>query len=198
MIVLGLTGSIGMGKSTTKDMFAEAGAVVWCADDAVARLYGPGGAGTAEIAPLAPEAAGPEGVDRTILRKLALSDRDLLKKIESVVHPLVQEDRATFLVGARATGAKVAICDIPLLFETGAESQFDAVVVVSAPADVQRERVLDRPGMTDDALDAILARQVPDAEKRARADYVIDTGQGLDAARAQVAAVMAAATGEAG
>jgi dephospho-CoA kinase len=193
MIVLGLTGSIGMGKSTTKDMFAEAGAAVWCADDAVARLYGPDGAGTEEIARLAPEAAGPKGVDRTVLRKLALSNPNLLKKIESKIHPLVRDDRTDFLFRADAEGSKVAICDIPLLYETGAEKEFDAVVVVSAPADIQRERVLARPGMTEQALEAILARQTPDAEKRARADYVIDTGEGRESARAQVAAVMAAA-----
>lgn len=198
MIVLGLTGSIGMGKSTTKEMFAQAGAAVWCADDAVARLYGPGGAGTAEIARLAPEAAGPQGVDRSILRRLALSDRDLLKKIEAAIHPLVVKDRKSFLADARATGAEVAICDIPLLFETGAEKEFDAVVVVSAPAEVQRARVLDRPGMTDGALDAILARQTPDAEKRARADYVIDSSRGIEDARDQVAAVMRAARGKRG
>ncbi len=193
MIVLGLTGSIGMGKSTTKDMFAEAGAAVWCADDAVARLYGPDGAGTKEIAKLAPEAVDPKGVDRTVLRRLALSNHDLLKKIESKIHPLVRDDRTDFLTRAEADGSRVAICDIPLLFETGAEHEFDAVVVVSAPADVQRERVLARSGMTAEALEAILARQTPDAEKRARADFVIDTGAGLESARAQVAAVMAAA-----
>jgi len=197
MIVLGLTGSIGMGKSTTKGMFAEAGAAVWCADDAVARLYGPGGRGTAEIAKLAPEAAGPDGVDRTALRRLALADADLLKKIEAAIHPLVQEDRKAFLAQARANGAGIAVCDIPLLFETGAGAEFDAVVVVSAPAEVQRARVLARPGMTQAALDAILARQTPDAEKRARADYVIDTGQGLEAARAQVEAILAEAAAKA-
>jgi dephospho-CoA kinase len=174
-------------------MFAEAGAAVWCADDAVARLYGPDGAGTEEIARLAPEAAGPKGVDRTVLRKLALSNPNLLKKIESKIHPLVRDDRIDFLSRADARGSKVAICDIPLLYETGAEKEFDAVVVVSAPADIQRERVLARPGMTEQALEAILVRQTPDAEKRARADYVIDTGEGLESARVQVAAVMAAA-----
>ncbi len=190
MITIGLTGSIGMGKSTTADMFAEAGAAIWCADDAVARLYGPDGAGTAEIAKLAPEAAGPNGVDREVLRGLALSNKDLLKKIESAIHPLVQEDRTMFLARSAEDGVKVAICDIPLLFETGAAGQFDAIVVVSAPAEIQRKRVLARPGMTAEALDAILARQTPDAEKRIRADYVIDTGGGLEAARSQVAEVM--------
>lgn len=190
MISLGLTGSIGMGKSTTSDMFAEAGAAIWCADDAVARLYGPDGEGTAAIAKLAPEAVGPDGVDRTALRSLALSNADLLKKIEAAIHPLVQKDRAAFLARAESEGAKLAVCDIPLLFETDAQDDFDAVVVVSAPAEVQRERVLARPGMTEKVLAAILARQMPDAEKRARADFVIDTGRGLDAARRQVADVI--------
>ncbi len=194
MITLGLTGSIGMGKSTTSDMFAEAGAAIWCADDAVARLYGPDAEGAAAIKKLAPEAVGPEGVDRTALRGLALSNADLLKKIEAAIHPLVQQDRAAFLSRAESEGVKLAVFDIPLLFETSAEGEFDALVVVSAPAEVQRDRVLARPGMTEGALVAILARQMPDTEKRARADYVIDTGQGLDAARRQVADVIDAVT----
>ena len=157
MITLGLTGSIGMGKSTTKDMFAEAGAAVWCADDAVARLYGPDGKGTEEIAKLAPEAAGPNGVDRTVLRKLVLSDCELLKKIESKIHPLVQEDRRKFLIRAAEEGARIAVCDIPLLFETGAEAEFDAIVVVSAPSEDQRKRVLALESAKAQAAEVIAA-----------------------------------------
>jgi dephospho-CoA kinase len=195
MIVLGLTGSIGMGKSATLGMFAEEGAAVWDADAAVHRLYGPSGAGAAAVAALAPEAVGPEGVDRARLRAAALADPGLLTRIEAAVHPLVAADRERFLAEARAAGARVAVCDVPLLYETGIERAFDRVVVASAPPEVQRARVLARPGMTEAAFAAILARQVPDAEKRARADVVIDTGSGLEAARAQVRAVIAAATG---
>jgi len=191
MIVVGLTGSIGMGKSTTLAMFAELGVPVWDADDAVHRLYAPEGAGATAIAALAPAAVGSAGVDRSRLRAAALDDPDLLRRIEAAIHPLVAADRDGFLARARAAGAAVAICDIPLLFETGAQHWLDAVVVVSAPPEIQRERVLGRPGITDAALDALLAKQVPDAEKRARADYVINTGQSKDHARAQVGAILA-------
>jgi dephospho-CoA kinase len=191
MIVVGLTGSIGMGKSTTLAMFAELGVLVWDADDAVHRLYGRGGAGAGAIAALAPQAVGPEGVDRTRLRAAVLDDPSLLPRIEAAVHPLVAADRDSFLARARAAGAAVAVCDIPLLFETGAEGWLDVVVVVSAPPGIQRERVLRRPGITDDALDALLAKQVPDAEKRARADYVVDTGKSKEHALAQVKTILA-------
>jgi len=189
--VLGLTGSIGMGKSTTLAMFASFGVPVWDADAAVHRLYGPGGAGTGAIGALVPEAVGPDGVDRARLRAAVLADPGLLPRIEAVIHPLVAADRDAFLGAARAAGAEVAVCDIPLLFETGAESWLDKVAVVSAPAKVQRERVLRHPGMTVDALDALLAKQTPDAEKRARADYVIDTGRSKKHARVQVEAILA-------
>jgi dephospho-CoA kinase len=189
--VLGLTGSIGMGKSTTAGFFAEQGARVWDADAAVHRLYAPGGAAVAAVAGLMPQAVRDGAVDRAALRAAVTGDAGLLKRLEAAVHPLVAADRLAFLDAARAEGARVAVCDIPLLFETGQAGAFDAVVVVSAPPEVQRGRVLARPGMTDAALDAILARQMPDAEKRARADFVVDTGAGLDAARAQVAAIMA-------
>ena len=188
MVRVGLTGSIGMGKSTTAAMFAEAGAAVWDADAAVHRLYAAGGAGARAIEALAPAAVAQGAVDRAALRQAVLEDAALLGRVEAAVHPLVAADRAAFLDG---TDADVAVCDIPLLFETGLEGAFDAVVVASAPAAVQRDRVLARPGMTEDAFAAILAKQTPDAEKRARADFVIDTGAGLDAARAQVDAVMA-------
>ncbi|PJA60785.1 MAG: dephospho-CoA kinase [Rhodobacterales bacterium CG_4_9_14_3_um_filter_71_31] len=195
MIVVGLTGSIGMGKSTVAQAFADAGAAVWDADAAVHALYAPGGAGARAVARLAPQAVGADGVDRAALRAAALADPGLLARIEAAVHPLVAADRAAFLAAARDAGAAVAVCDVPLLFETGAEADFDAVVVVSAPADAQRARVLARPGMTPQALAAILSRQTPDAEKRARADFVIDTGKTVEAAQAQARAVLAALNG---
>jgi dephospho-CoA kinase len=138
---------------------------------------------------------GAGGVDRPRLRAAILADPDLLKRIETAIHPLVATDRDAFLDRARASGATVAVCDIPLLFETGADAWLDRVAVVSAPPDQQRARVLDRPGMTGEAFAAILANQMPDAEKRARADYVIDTGQSRDHARDQVRAILAELTG---
>ncbi|MFQ5566434.1 MAG: dephospho-CoA kinase [Paracoccaceae bacterium] len=194
MIVVGLTGSIGMGKSSALAAFAELGAPVWDADAAVHRLYGPDGAGTEAIRALAPDAVGPEGVDRARLRAAILAEPALLARVEAAIHPLVAADRDAFLAAARASGAALAVCDIPLLFETGADAWIDKVVVVSAPAATQRTRVLGRPGMTDETLDAILARQLPDAEKRARADYVIDTGGTKENARSQVAAILAGLT----
>lgn len=191
MITLGLTGSIAMGKSTTARLFAEEGAAVWDADAAVARLYAPGGAGAAEIARLAPQAVGARGVDKAALRAAIAADATLLKRIEAAIHPLVSGDRAAFLAQARKDAIAVTLCDVPLLFETGAETEFDAVAVVSAPPELQRARALARPGMTEAHLQTILARQTPDAEKRARADHVIDTGGGIGAARRQVRAVMA-------
>ncbi len=195
MIRVGLTGSIGMGKSTVLAMFAELGAPTWSADDAVHRLYSAGGAGTEAIRALAPEAVGTQGVDRGRLRQAILADSGLLARVEAAVHPLVEADRQEFLANARAGGASLAVCDIPLLFETGAEARIDRVVVVSAPAEVQRARVRARPDMTEAALDAMLARQMPDAEKRARADYLIDTDGPKDATRAQVRRIHAELSG---
>ena len=195
MIRLGLTGSIGMGKSTVLAMFAELGVPTWSADDAVHRLYASGGAGADAIRALAPEAVGPDGVERLKLRESILADPSLLPRVEAAIHPLVGQDRNAFLERARAAGARVAVCDIPLLFETGGEAGLDKVVVVTAPAEVQRARVRARPGMTEAALDAILARQLPDAEKRARADYVIETGGSKDATRARVREILAELTG---
>lgn len=192
MIVLGLTGSIGMGKSTTAQLFAEAGVPIWDADAAVHHLYAAGGAGADAIASIVPGAVTATGVDRVLLRQAILEDPGLLSRIEALIHPLVAADRLAFLDRARAGGAAVALCDIPLLFETGAEAWLDKVVVVTAPGDVQRERVMQRPGMTEAAFAAILAKQVPDAEKCARADFVIDTSQGLAPARARVRAVLEA------
>lgn len=190
MIVLGLTGSIGMGKSTTAGLFAEAGCPVWDADAAVHRLYSPGGAAVAPVAAAFPGVELEGAIDRTRLAAALAADPDGFARLERIVHPLVAADRAAALASAAAMGATVAVADIPLLFETGAEGQVDAVVVVTAPAEVQAARVLARPGMTPERFAALLARQTPDAEKRRRADFVIDTGQGLDAARAAVADIL--------
>ena len=188
---VGLTGSIGMGKSTTAGMFAEHGIPVWDADAAVHRLYAPGAAGAAAIQALIPDAVTETGVDRARLREAIAGDQTLLGKIEAAIHPLVADDRAIFIEreGARSD-APFLLFDIPLLFETGADTWLDAVIVVSAPADMQRARVLARPGMTAETFETILAKQMPDAEKRSRADFVIDTGKGLDAARAAVAEIV--------
>jgi dephospho-CoA kinase len=190
MLVLGLTGSVGMGKSTTAGFFVEAGVPVHDADAAVHRLY------AGEAVPLI-EAAFPGttsggAVDRIRLARRVLGDPAALKRLEAIVHPLVQASERRFLADAEARGDKVVVLDIPLLFETGGEQRVDAVVVVSAPAEVQRKRVMERPGMTAEKFDAILAQQMPDPEKRRRADFVVDTSQGFDAARAQVGAVLAA------
>ncbi|MFO7857007.1 MAG: dephospho-CoA kinase [Paracoccaceae bacterium] len=194
MKVVALTGSIGMGKSTTAKLFAEAGAAVWDADAAVARVYGPGGAAVPEIRELLPGVITGEGeeahVDRPALRAAVTEDPSLIPKLEGIAHPLVAKDRAEFLARAETEGRALAVCDIPLLYETGGETRFDAVVVVSAPAEVQRERVLAREGMTERTFETILAKQTPDAEKRARADYVVDTSQGVPHAEAQVRAIV--------
>lgn len=190
MIVLGLTGSIGMGKSTTTAMFADLGALVWNADDAVHRLYAPGGAAVDPVGAAFPGVIVDGAVDRTRLAEALGRDETAFRRLESIVHPLVAEGRAADLEAASAAGAKLAVLDIPLLFETGGDAHVDAVVVVTADPDIQAERVLARPGMTRERFEAILARQLPDAEKRARADFVIDTGRGLEAARADVAAIV--------
>ena len=192
MKIVALTGSIGMGKSTTSAMFKDLGVPIWDADAAVHRLYAPDGAAIPPLQALIPEAVGPEGVDRTVLTRKILQDPGLLKQIESIVHPLVGKDRADFLVAAREQGAPLVMVDVPLLFETGGEAYVDAVIVVSCPPDLQRARVLARPGMTEEKFESILARQTPDEVKRAKSDFVIDTGLGLDAAREQVGKVHAA------
>lgn len=186
MIVLGLTGSIGMGKSTTAKMFAAEGAVVWDADAAVHRLYGPGGAAVAPLEQSFPGVVVDGAVDRARLAEVLGRDETAFQRLEAIVHPLVATDRAQALKAANAQGARLAVVDIPLLFETGGDAAVDAVVVVTAEPEVQAQRVLARPGMTRARFDAILSRQTPDAEKRARADFLIDTGRGLDAARDQV------------
>jgi dephospho-CoA kinase len=173
-----------MGKSTTAAMFADAGVPVWDADAAVHRLYATGGAGAEALRHLAADAVATGAVDRDRLRAAIAADPGLLAQIEAVIHPLVAQDRAAF--AAAHADADLLLFDIPLLFETGADREMDAVLVVTARPEVQRERVLARPGMTAGMLDGILARQMPDAEKRARADHVIATDRGLDAARADV------------
>jgi dephospho-CoA kinase len=190
MFILGLTGSLGMGKSTTARCFAEEGVPVHDADAVVHRLYE--GEAAAAIEAAFPGTTAGGKVDRTRLGARVLGDGAALARLEAIVHPLVQNAERRLIAEARSRGEKVAVLDIPLLFESGADRRVDAVVVVSAPPEVQRARVLERPGMTVEKLEAILARQMPDAEKRARADFVVDTSQGFDAARAQVRAILAA------
>lgn len=192
--VLGLTGSIGMGKSATAAMFAARGVPVHDADAAVHRLYGSGGAAAAAIGAAFPGTLAPDGaVDRGALRAAVLDDPERLAALERIVHPLVGQVAQDFL--ARHAGAPLVLLDIPLLYETGGEGRCDAVLVVSAPPAVQRARVLARPGMSEAALAAILAKQMPDAEKRARADFVIDTSRGFAEAEAEVDRVIAAVGG---
>lgn len=189
MITLGLTGSIGMGKSTVAAMFAAAGLPVFDADAAVHRLQGPGGRVVAAIEAAFPGTTGAQGVNRAALAAAVLADPAAIRRLEAIVHPAVGEERAAFLADHAA--APLVVLDIPLLFETGGEARVDKVAVVSAAAAVQRARVRQRPGMTEAKLDAILARQLPDAEKRARADFVIATDVPLDETRAAVARVIA-------
>ncbi len=190
MFILGLTGSLGMGKSTTAGFFAEAGIPVHNADAAVHRLYE--GEAAAAVEAAFPGTATAGKIDRAKLAERVLNDPEALRRLEALVHPLVREAERRFLADAEAQGAKVAVLDIPLLFETGGDQRVDATVVVSAPFDVQRSRVLERPAMTPEKLDAILARQIPDGEKRRRADFVVDTSRGFDAARAQVKEILRA------
>jgi dephospho-CoA kinase len=184
MLILGLTGSIGMGKSTTAKLFAEAGVPVYDADAAVHKIY------EGEAAP-AIEAAFPgttvDGkVDRARLSAKVVHDPAAIRRLEQIVHPMLRAYHQKFLDGAERSGAPVAVVDVPLLFETGGEKRVDAVVVVTTSPELQRERILARENMTGEKLDAILARQLPDAEKRERADFVVDTSHGLDPVRAQI------------
>ncbi|MDZ4136832.1 MAG: dephospho-CoA kinase [Paracoccaceae bacterium] len=185
--ILGLTGSIGMGKSTTAGFFADLGIPVWDADAAVHGLYAPGGAAVAPLAALWPEAVAGGAVDRAALKAIIARDAGALARIEAVVHPLTNASRLRFLTHIRAD---IVVLDIPLLFEKGSEAEMDAVLLVTAPPDLQRARVLARPGMTEAQFQTILSRQMPDAQKRARASHIIET-LGQDAARAAVVALVA-------
>ncbi|PSH63832.1 dephospho-CoA kinase [Phyllobacterium brassicacearum] len=184
MIILGLTGSIGMGKSTSAQMFVDEGIPVYSADEAVHRLYS--GAAAPLIEAAFPGTTKDGKVDRTKLSAAVMGKPDKLKQLEAIIHPLVRAEENSFRDAARSRGAKLIVLDIPLLFETGAETRVDKILVVTAPADVQRKRVLDRPGMTPAKLDAILERQTPDAEKRARADFIIDTRHDFGVTREEV------------
>ncbi len=190
MFILGLTGSLGMGKSTTARFFIEERVPVHDADAVVHRLYE--GEAVAAIEAAFPGTTADGKVDRNKLATRVLGDHAALKRLEAIVHPLVYQAERRLLAEAEARGEKVAVLDIPLLFETGGDARVDAVVVVSAPAEVQHSRVLQRPGMTMEKLEAILAKQMPDTEKRRRADFIVDTSQGLEPARAQVRAILAA------
>ena len=186
MIVLGLTGSIGMGKSTTAAMFADEGALIWNADEAVHRLYARGGAAVGPVGEAFPGVVVDGAVDRIRLAGALGQDEDAFRRLEAIVHPLVMRGRLDDLAAAERRGVRLAVLDIPLLFETGGDAAVDAVVVVTADPEIQAARVLARPGMTRERFEAVLARQTPDAEKRRRADFVVDTGRGLEAARSRV------------
>ena len=186
MIVIGLTGSIAMGKTETAKMFRAVGVPVFDSDAEVHRQYQKGGKGAEAIFPLFPEAVVEGAVDREILAKRVLADPKAMRQLEATIHPIVRAGQDAFLEQCKASGKHIAVLDIPLLFETGREKNVDKVVVVSAPPEIQRQRVLQRPGMTPAKLDRILARQMSDAEKRAKADFVVDTSKGPDFAAAQV------------
>jgi dephospho-CoA kinase len=190
MLILGLTGSIGMGKSTTAAFFAEAGVPVHDSDAVVHRLYE--GDAVAPVEAAFPGVAVDGKIDRAKLAARLIGKPDAIKRLEAIVHPLVRAATQRFTQEQAAKGARVILLDIPLLFETGGEKNVDAVVVVSSPPEVQRARVLGRPGMTVEKLDALLRRQMPDAEKRARAHFVVDTSRSFDSARAQIHGILRA------
>jgi dephospho-CoA kinase len=188
MFILGLTGSVGMGKSTTARFFAEEGIPIHDADAAVHQLYD--GDAVALIEAAFPGTTRDGSVDRQKLGARVLGDVVALQRLEAIVHPLVRRDEERFLAAAAAAGAKIVVLDIPLLFETGGEARCDAVVVVTAPSAVQRSRVLERPGMTEAKFSALLTKQLSDDEKRRRADFIVDSSHGFDSARAQVRAIL--------
>ncbi|MFZ5708885.1 MAG: dephospho-CoA kinase [Pseudomonadota bacterium] len=188
-LVLGLTGSIGMGKSTTAGFFRDRGIPVWDADEAVRRVYAAGGAAVGPVGAEFPGAILAGAVDRGALRREVTARPDGLDRLERIVHPLVAADRAAFLAAAAAGGAPLVVLDVPLLFETGLDAEVDATVVVSAPPEIQRARVMARPGMTEDLFRIVLSRQTPDAEKRRRATWVVETPD-LDTARAGVERIL--------
>jgi len=184
MIILGLTGSIGMGKSTTAKLFEEAGVPVYDADAAVHKIYE--GEAAAAIEAAFPGTTAEGRVDRNKLSAKVVHDPAAMKRLEQIVHPMLGASRLKFLHDAEQSGAPVAVVDIPLLFETGGEKRVDAVVVVTTTPEIQRQRILERDNMTGEKLEAILARQLPDAEKRKRADFVVDTSHGHDPVRARI------------
>jgi dephospho-CoA kinase len=188
MLLLGLTGSIGMGKSTTADMFRAEGAPVYDSDRLVHDIYD--GPAAMEIERAFPGATAGGAVDRNRLASLVLGDAEAMKRLEAIVHPLVWEGRRRFLEEQARRGVKIAVLDIPLLFETGADKDVDAIVVVTAPKSLQRARVLSRANMTEEKFESILGRQTPDEEKRRRADFIVHTDAGLEAARAEVRAIL--------
>jgi dephospho-CoA kinase len=191
MIILGLTGSIGMGKSATANLFREEGVPVYDADAAVHALYAEGGAAVAPIEAAFPGVVDGGAVDRNKLRTRVLDNPDAMKRLEGIVHPLAGAAQVAFRQRVHGEGATFSVLDIPLLFETGGDRHCDYTLVVTAPAAVQRERVLARPGVTLETFEAILARQMPDADKRARADFILSTAHGFDFARDQVRAIVA-------
>lgn len=190
MIILGLTGSIGMGKSATAELFREEGVPVYDADAEVHALYATGGAAVAPVEAAFPGVTLEGAIDRSALRARVLDDPDAMKALEKIVHPLAGDAQKRFRDDARRNGASFVVLDIPLLYEAGGYAYCDYVVVVTAPAEVQRERVLARPGMTEETFASILARQMPDAEKRARADFILSTAHGFEFARDNVRAIV--------
>ena len=198
MYLIGLTGSIGMGKSATAQLFIEAGVPVYDADAAVHALYEKGGAAVVPIGALVPQAIVDGAVDRQILGQCVLQDGDKLKQLEAIVHPLAGQSQFDFLSAAKADKAPIVVLDIPLLFETGGAGFVDCVVVVSAPFDIQKQRVLARDGMSEARFNDILAKQTPDAEKRRRADFIVDSSISIADARTQVRAILDAVEGREG
>jgi dephospho-CoA kinase len=188
MFILGLTGSIGMGKTTTARLFAEEGVPVHDSDAAVHRLYE--GEAVAAIEQAFPGTTASGKVDRQKLAARVVNDAGALKRLEAIVHPLVRQSETKFLEAARARGESIVVLDIPLLYETDGEKRVDAVVVVTAPAHIQRKRVMERPGMTLDKFAGLLEKQVPDAQKRARADFIVDSGHGVEPAREQMRQIL--------
>lgn len=191
MIILGLTGSIGMGKSATAALFREEGVPVYDADAAVHSIYARGGSAVGPVGQAFPGVVVDGAIDRSRLREAVLGDAEALKRLEAIVHPLVGQTQLEFRSAAAASDAPCAVLDIPLLFETGGDQRCDYVVIVTAPEDVQRARVMARGEMSEADFEAILAKQTPDAEKRARADFIISTAHGFDFARDQVRAILA-------
>ena len=198
MLLIGLTGSIGMGKSETAMMFGRLGLPVYDADAAVHALYAKGGAAVAPIEEAFPGVVRGGAIDRDELGKRVLGKRDELTRLEKIIHPLVGLSQLEFLTKAEESGARMVVLDIPLIFETGGRERVDVVVVVSAPAAMQRERVLARPGMSEEKFLSILAKQVPDEEKRCQADFIVDSSKGLDHAFKEVKAIVAALEGRPG